>query len=184
VTAKVRVVDLEPGTPRGTSLADGTAHRLVVAAPGGSADRYRQAGGSQVGVTRGCGVLFPPLSLNPRFVDARSCESPITPGDSRRMVQSPFRCGPGRAESLPCQRLRAESSWTFRGLRLRGGKQRLQALTGGVRRFPAPAAIDPLSLLRRHLPLRGRKRTSHACALSAHLLGATHRNPPGFFLMT
>jgi hypothetical protein len=45
----------------------------------GSTDRHRQAGGFQVGVTRGCGVLFPPL---------------------------------------------------------RGGWQRLQALTGGVRQFP------------------------------------------------
>jgi hypothetical protein len=36
---------------------------------------------------------------------------------------------------------------------LRGGWQRLQALTEGVRRFPPGAAPDPLRLLRRHLPL-------------------------------
>jgi hypothetical protein len=94
----------------------------------------RQAGGSHVGEARGCYVLFPPLSLNPRFVDARSCESPVTHRDSRRMVESPSRCGPGRAESLPCQPLRAESSWTFRGLRLRGGKrtQHPRALQRGI----------------------------------------------------
>jgi hypothetical protein len=36
---------------------------------------------------------------------------------------------------------------------LRGGWQRLQALPEGVRRFPPGAALDPLRLLRRHLPL-------------------------------
>jgi hypothetical protein len=35
--------------------------------------------------------------------------------------------------------------------------QRLQALTGGVRCFSSTPTFNPLRLLRRHLPLRGRK---------------------------
>jgi hypothetical protein len=123
VTAKVRVVDVEPGTPRGTSLADRTAHRLVIAAPGRSADRYRQAGGSQVGVTLGCGVLFPPLSLNPRNVQDDS---------ARSRWQGRLSALPGPHRNGDCT-IRRESpgvigdshdlASTNRGLRLRGGKR-------------------------------------------------------------
>ncbi len=47
---------------------------------------------------------------------------------------------------------------------LRGGWQRRQALMRGVRPVYSTEALDPLSRLRRHVPLRGRKRPVHALA--------------------
>jgi len=93
----------------------------------GSADRVR--------------FFSSPSGLNPRPVDARLSDSPVTHcfsrpivqsqfwcgPVSRPIVQSQFWCGPGRAESVPCQRLWMDPSWRPRGLRLRGGTRTSRA---------------------------------------------------------